>query len=128
MNWTTASRCVSPPVRSCSAALSCGPIRTAAYGTWIRIWRAWKPVSSRPWMRATESMQSFSRHAEPRRPQEPLRDSIRQTLTVLGEVVAAGRAELTAREVGRVVSVGQGVAQVRGLPGVQAEEIGRAHV
>jgi F-type H+-transporting ATPase subunit alpha len=54
-----------------------------------------------------------------------LRDSVRQTLAVLNQVLATGRAELTAREVGSVVSVGQGVARVRGLPGVQAEELVR---
>jgi F-type H+-transporting ATPase subunit alpha len=34
---------------------------------------------------------------------------------------------LAAREVGRVVSVGQGVARVRGLPGVRAEELVSLH-
>lgn len=76
-------------------------------------------------MRAPKSMQSFSKHAEHQRPQQPLRDSVRQTLALLEDVVATGRAELTAREVGRIVSVGQGVARIRGLPGVQAEELVR---
>lgn len=70
-------------------------------------------------------MRNSSQHAERRSPSEPLRDSIHQTLSLLEEVVATGRPELTAREVGRVASVGQGVARLRGLPGVQAEELVR---
>lgn len=70
-------------------------------------------------------MRNSSKHAERCGPSEPLRDSVHQTLSLLEEVVATGRPELTAREVGRVVSVGQGVAQLRGLPGVQAEELVR---
>ncbi len=57
----------------------------------------------------------------------PLRDSAAKTLAVLEDVLATGQAELTAREVGRVVAVGSGVARVRGLPGVQAEELVALH-
>jgi len=57
------------------------------------------------------------------RSQESLRDSVEETFAVLNEVLATGRAKLTTREVGRVVSVGQGIARLRGLPGVQAEEL-----
>jgi F-type H+-transporting ATPase subunit alpha len=53
----------------------------------------------------------------------PLRESFDETLAAIRESLAAGRAELTAREVGRIVSVGQGIARLRGLPGVQAEEL-----
>jgi len=70
-------------------------------------------------------MHKSNKDAESHPPEEPLRDSVRQTLAVFNDVLAAGREELTAREVGRVVSVGQGVVQVRGLPGVQAEELVR---
>lgn len=70
-------------------------------------------------------MRNSSQHAERRGPSEPLRDSVRQTLSLLEEVVTTGGPQLTAREVGRVVSVGQGVARLRGLPGVEAEELVR---
>jgi F-type H+-transporting ATPase subunit alpha len=56
-----------------------------------------------------------------------LRESAEKTLAVLSDVVATGQAELAAREVGRVVSVGSGVARLRGLPGVQADELVRLH-
>jgi F-type H+-transporting ATPase subunit alpha len=56
-----------------------------------------------------------------------LRKTVEQALEVLGGVSSAGRAELTAREVGRVVSVGQGVARIRGLPGVRSEELVSLH-
>ncbi|WP_173933133.1 hypothetical protein [Chelativorans sp. Marseille-P2723] len=46
-------------------------------------------------------MQGSSKHAERRGSSEPLRDSVRETLSLLEEVVATGRPELTAREVGR---------------------------
>ena len=72
-------------------------------------------------------MPSFGKTAKPRRSQETLRDCVQQTLALLDEVRAAGRVELTASEVGRVVSVGQGVVRVRGLPSVQAEELVRLH-
>ncbi len=78
-------------------------------------------------MRARKIMQRLSKTTEPFPSQQPLRDSLQQTLMVLNEVLATERAELIAREVGRVVSVGQGVARVRGLPGVQAEELVDLH-
>jgi len=78
-------------------------------------------------MRAPKSMQSPTNHAGPQPSREPLRDSIKETLAVFEEVLATERAELTAREVGRVVSVGPGVARLRGLPGVQAEELVGLH-
>src|SRR5690606_41822934 len=43
--------------------------------------------------------------------------------TVEQALAASGRAQLGASEVGRVVSVSPGVARVRGLPGVQADEL-----
>ena len=55
--------------------------------------------------------------------QGSLSDSVEATLAALEQAVATERAELTAREVGRVISVGQGVARLRGLPGVRAEEL-----
>ena len=59
---------------------------------------------------------------------EPLRDAVEETFAVLDETLAtAKRAELTADEVGRVVSVGPGIARVRGLPSVQAEELVHFH-
>jgi hypothetical protein len=71
-------------------------------------------------MRVPRSMQGPSETSGPRPSQGPLRGAVEEGLTVLDEVLATGRAELTAREVGRVVSVGQGVARLRGLPSVQA--------
>ena len=56
--------------------------------------------------------------------QDSLRDSARQALGTVEEVLAStGRARLSASELGRVVSVSPGVARVRGLPGVQSEEL-----
>lgn len=78
-------------------------------------------------MREPGSMQSPSKSAAPASSPQPVRDSVEETLAVLDQVLATGRAELTAREVGRVMSVGQGVARVRGLPGVQAEELVSFH-
>jgi F-type H+-transporting ATPase subunit alpha len=73
-------------------------------------------------------MQRPDKHAHSERPHEPLRDSANEALGVVEEVLqAAGRTALTAHEVGRVVSVGSGVARVRGLPGVQAEELVSLH-
>lgn len=54
---------------------------------------------------------------------EPLREAAEETLAALDEVLATSRAGLNAREVGRVTSIGQGVARLRGLPSVQAEEL-----
>lgn len=55
--------------------------------------------------------------------QRPLRDEVDETLAVLAQTLAPARAALHAEEVGRVLSVGSGVARVGGLPGVQAEEL-----
>ncbi|NLX19902.1 MAG: alternate F1F0 ATPase, F1 subunit alpha [Desulfobulbus sp.] len=44
-------------------------------------------------------------------------------LDTVMQVLADTRAELVTHEIGRVVSVGPGVAQMRGLTGVQAEEL-----
>ncbi|MCC7546635.1 MAG: alternate F1F0 ATPase, F1 subunit alpha [Burkholderiales bacterium] len=60
-------------------------------------------------------------------PREPLRESARQALDVIERVLSSTRAELSTRELGRVVSVGPGVARVRGLLGVQAEELVSLH-
>ena len=46
-----------------------------------------------------------------------------ETLSVLDQVAAKDRPGLRTREVGRVLSVGNGIALVAGLPGVEAEEI-----
>ncbi len=54
---------------------------------------------------------------------EQLRDSVETALGALAGVLQRERMELTTREVGRIVSVGAGVARVRGLPRVQAEEL-----
>ena len=64
-------------------------------------------------------------HAPEReRPGESLRASARRALDTVEQALAAsGRAQLGASEVGRVVSVGPGVARVRGLPRVKAEEL-----
>jgi len=64
-------------------------------------------------------------HAPEReRPGESLRASARRALDTVEQALAAsGRAQLGASEVGRVVSVSPGVARVRGLPGVQADEL-----
>ena len=73
-------------------------------------------------------MQRPDKTTQPGGSQEPLRDSARQALGTVEKVLAAsGRAQLSASEVGRVVSVGPGVARVRGLPSVQAEELVRLH-
>ncbi len=57
----------------------------------------------------------------------PLRDSAGDALAIVENVAATERAALTASEIGRVVSVGAGVARVRGLPGVEAEELISLH-
>lgn len=55
--------------------------------------------------------------------QEPLRNSFEQAMAALEGVLTRGPMELATREVGRIISVGAGVARVRGLPCVQAEEL-----
>jgi len=52
-----------------------------------------------------------------------LRTLLDDTVSVLGKVSSACRPELKAEKVGRVRSVGNGIAQVEGLPGVKAEEL-----
>ncbi|MXS85494.1 alternate F1F0 ATPase, F1 subunit alpha [Nitrosomonas sp. HPC101] len=59
--------------------------------------------------------------------QEPLRASTGQALDAIEQVLAKARAELVIHEAGRVASVGPGVARVRGLPGVQSEELVSLH-
>ena len=54
-------------------------------------------------MRAPKSMQHLGKTAEPLSSQESLRDSVRQILAALNEVLATERAEVTAREVGLVL-------------------------
>jgi len=51
-----------------------------------------------------------------------LRDLLRETVEALDETLADTRAEPRLREVGIVTQVGGGVARVRGLPGLMAEE------
>ncbi len=53
----------------------------------------------------------------------PLHQSARQTLAALRQVAGQSRVELTARETGRILSVGHGVARLRGLHGVRSEEL-----
>ena len=60
---------------------------------------------------------------ESRPPQDPLRRSSEHVLAVVEEALASERAKLIADEVGRIVSVGAGIARIRGLPGVQADEL-----
>jgi len=52
-----------------------------------------------------------------------LQSVLTETLAVLEQVSAAHPPGLRTREVGRVLSVGNGIALVAGLPGVQAEEL-----
>ena len=56
-----------------------------------------------------------------------LRKSAEDVFALVEGVVAREPVELTAREVGRVLSVGSGIARIRGLPGVQAEELVALH-
>ncbi|HHX91417.1 MAG TPA: alternate F1F0 ATPase, F1 subunit alpha [Paracoccus sp.] len=58
---------------------------------------------------------------------ERLRRAAGKALKRVEEVAATAPAELRASEIGRVVSVGPGVARVRGLPGVEAEELISLH-
>ena len=53
----------------------------------------------------------------------PLRRAAGDALDAFGEVLASHEAAPATSEVGRIESVGPGVARVRGLPGVQAEEL-----
>jgi len=56
-----------------------------------------------------------------------LRASAGQALDAIEQVLAEARAELIIHEAGRVASVGPGVARVRGLLGVQSEELVSLH-
>jgi len=53
----------------------------------------------------------------------PLRRAASEALDAVGTALASHDAGLATSEVGRIASVGPGVARVRGLPGVQAEEL-----
>src|SRR5690554_1620825 len=53
----------------------------------------------------------------------PLRRAATQALDAVEGVLASHNAAPATTEVGRIASVGPGVARVRGLPGVQAEEL-----
>jgi len=72
-------------------------------------------------------MQTPDKPASPDTASRPLRDSAGDALAIVETVAATERAALTASEIGRVVSVGAGVARVRGLPGVEAEELISLH-
>lgn len=72
-------------------------------------------------------MQKLGKTAGSHLSQESLRDCAEEALAVVEEVLATERAELTVHEMGRVVSVGPGVARLHGLPGVQAEELVSLH-
>ncbi len=52
-----------------------------------------------------------------------LRDVARETFATIGRGVAEHRAELRAIEIGEITWVASGIARVRGLPGVRAEEL-----
>ncbi len=52
-----------------------------------------------------------------------LRDGLETTLHLLSRAVEEHRAELRLEEIGSVIGVGEGVATITGLPGVQSEEL-----
>ena len=52
-----------------------------------------------------------------------LRDVARETFATIGRGVAEHRAELRVTEIGEITWVTSGIARVRGLPGVRAEEL-----
>jgi F-type H+-transporting ATPase subunit alpha len=56
---------------------------------------------------------------------QDLQSVLAETMSVLNKVAAAPHPGLRTREVGRVLSVGNGIALVAGLPGVRAEELVR---
>lgn len=56
-------------------------------------------------------------------PRGPLETAFDETITLLDEVLTGRQAPLTAREIGRVLALGQGIARVRGLPEVRADEL-----
>ena len=53
----------------------------------------------------------------------PVRTALDETFALLDRVLEDHRADASAQEVGRVVALSQGVARVRGLPGVRADEL-----
>ncbi|WP_373653865.1 alternate F1F0 ATPase, F1 subunit alpha [Schlesneria sp. DSM 10557] len=59
--------------------------------------------------------------------QPNLTSTLAETFALIDHSLSRSQSELATQEVGRVISVGQGVAQVRGIPGVQAEELIRFH-
>jgi len=48
---------------------------------------------------------------------------VRETFAMIGRGVAEHRAELRVTEIGEITWVTSGIARVRGLPGVRAEEL-----
>jgi proton translocating ATP synthase, F1 alpha subunit len=54
-----------------------------------------------------------------------LKSAFEDVFSLIEDSLSRSTPELAPREVGRVMSVGQGIATVRGLPGVQAEELVR---
>lgn len=52
-----------------------------------------------------------------------LRSALDETQSLLDNVLANHRTDLIPHEVGRVISLAQGTARIRGLPNVQAEEL-----
>ncbi len=75
-------------------------------------------------MRAPGNMRRPPRNSAGSGPsQDPLRKSAEDVLALVEGALSRESAELSAREVGRVISVGSGIARIRGLPGVQAEEL-----
>ncbi|MFA7441015.1 MAG: alternate F1F0 ATPase, F1 subunit alpha [Sphingomonadaceae bacterium] len=58
---------------------------------------------------------------------EALRDSAEEALAAIEKAAATQQTALIPKEIGRVISVGPGVARVSGLPGVEAEELISLH-
>jgi len=81
-------------------------------------------VFFRPWKKALFSMPSPGKPTTAEKTSDqPLRQAMEDTFSLFDESLNDTQPKLAAREVGRVLSVGQGVARVSGLPGVQAEEL-----
>lgn len=62
---------------------------------------------------------------QPAKNKSDLKTAFDDVFSLIDDSLSRSSPELTPREVGRVISVGQGIANVRGLPGVQAEELVR---
>ena len=60
---------------------------------------------------------------QPRRTTGTLQKALDETFAVVGDVLARDSVDLSPQEFGRVVAVGSGVARIRGLPNVQADEL-----